>query len=224
MKQDFTGIITIYFDTSDTLYTNENLEKAYPKKLTEMVAAKKGLSLDEAKELLEETAKKLEATENHVTKIRTAAELGFTPDEVYADAFDKVVPAEYLTKDALLGEFISGLSQNYKLGIISNLKRTHVVKVLEALGLEPDEFTYYVTLDVVREIKPAAEPFLKAIELAGHSADTCLYIGDSPTKDIRPAKEAGMKTVLISKDSTQNDIKFADAVVGDVRDLAGLLG
>jgi HAD superfamily hydrolase (TIGR01549 family) len=223
MNVSFTDIKAIFFDTSDTLYKNEELEKAYPQKLTEMVAREKKLSLDEAKKLLNETTAKLEATEKHVTKIRTAAELGFGPDEVYSKAFDKVAPADYLKEDASLRDCMSLLGQSYKLGIISNLKKLHVVKVLEALGLKADLFAYYVTLDVVQKIKPDAEPFLKAIELSGCPADECIYIGDSPTKDMRPAKEAGMRTVLVTTNHTDADTQYADSVVTNVTELPSLL-
>jgi len=223
MIADFTNLKAIFFDTSDTLYKNEELEKAYPTRLVEMIAEAKGLSIDEAKQLLNDTTEKLKATEKHVTKIRAAKELGFTPEQVYELAFDKVVPSEFLAKDEALDAVITGLAQSYSLGIISNLKRSQVTQVIDALGLTADSFKYLVTLDIVQDIKPAAEPFLKAIELAGCSANECLYIGDSPTKDMRPAKEVGMKTVLIADNPSDEDTLDADGTINNVKDIQSLL-
>lgn len=223
MNQDFSGIKAIFFDTSDTLYKNEELEKAYPNKLIELIATTRNISKDEAKRLLSETTEKLKATEKHVTKVHAAAEFGFSRSEVHEQAFCKVAPSDYLTKDEELDAVISKLAQHYKLGIISNLRKSHMLEVFAALGLSPEWFPIFVTEDIVQEIKPAPEPFLKAIELAGCSADECIYIGDNPTKDTRPAKEVGMRTILVSKDPKPEDMQFADAAINNVKDVADLL-
>lgn len=178
----------------------------------------------EAKQLLHETTEKLKATEKHVTKVRAAAELGFTRLEVHDKAFCMVNPHDYLTKDKALDAVMSKLAQNYKLGIISNLRQSHMLEVFDALGLSSQSFPLFITEDVVTEIKPDHEPFLKAIELSGYAADECLYVGDSPTKDMQPAKEVGMKTVLVAKHYSDEDVKYVDAVIGDVKDIAGLVG
>lgn len=68
MKQDFSGIKAIFFDTSDTLYKNEELEKAYPNKLVEFIAEARNTPKDEAKQLIKEITQRLEKTEKHVTK------------------------------------------------------------------------------------------------------------------------------------------------------------
>lgn len=222
MSADFTDIKAIFFDTSDTLYKNKALEEAYPARLVRMIAESKGLRIEQAEQLLIGTTEKLKSTEKHVTKIRAAKELGFSPEQVYELAFDKVVPSEFLVKDEALGAVITELAQHYNLGIISNLKKAHVIKVIDALGLSVDSFKYLITLDIVQEIKPAAEPFLKAIELAGCEAAECLYVGDSPTKDILPAKEVGMKTVLVADNPSSEDTLNADASISDVKDITHL--
>ncbi len=223
MNADFSNIKAIFFDASDTLYKNEELEKAYPARLVDMISEAKSLTTEQAKQLLNDTTEKLKATEKHVTKIRAAKELGFSPEQVYEKAFDKVVPSDFLVKDEALEVVISRLAQRYSLGIISNLKKSHVIKVVDALGLCADNFHYLVTLDIVTEIKPAAEPFLKAIELANCTAAECLYIGDSPTKDMGPAKEVGMKTILIADNPSDEDMKHADATISNVKDIVDLL-
>jgi HAD superfamily hydrolase (TIGR01549 family) len=223
MNTSFAGIQAIFFDTSDTLYKNDELEAAYPKKLVELIATTRGITQDEAKKLLSETTEKLKATEKHVTKVRAAAEFGISRAEVHEKAFCKVKPSDFLTKDEALDAAVSKLAQHYKLGIISNLKKSHMLEVFDALGLSPKWFPYFVTEDVVQEIKPAQEPFLKAIEMAKCAPNECLYVGDSPTKDMQPAKEAGMKTILIADNPRTEDMQYADAVISNVKELAGLL-
>ena len=222
MSADFSNIKAIFFDTSDTLYKNEELEAAYPKKLVGLIADSRGISKDEAKQLLSETTEKLKSTEKHVTKVRAAAELGFSRPEVH-EAFCQVRPSDYLVKDEALDVVMSKLAQRYKLGIISNLRKSHMLEVFDALGLSSRWFPFFVTEDIVQEIKPAAEPFLKAIELAQCAANECLYIGDSPTKDMQPAKEVGMKTVLIADNPTDEDLLNADTSITSVKDIQNLL-
>jgi HAD superfamily hydrolase (TIGR01549 family) len=223
MNSDFPGIKAIFFDTSDTLYKNEGLELAYPQKLAELIAQRQSIPTVEAKQLLDETTKKLKATEKHVTKVRAAEELGFSRAEVHEKAFCKVVPGDYLVKDEALDALMSRLANRYKLGIISNLKKSHMLEVLNALGLSPEWFPLMVTEDIVKEIKPAAEPFLKAVELAACSPSECVYVGDSPTKDMQPAKGVGMKTVLVAQSPTDEDMQFADASIVSVKDIISLL-
>jgi putative hydrolase of the HAD superfamily len=223
MNNDFSGIRAVFFDTSDTLYTNAAMEAAYPQKLAELIAETRNVSTDEAERLLKESTEKLKATEKHVTKVRAAAELGLSRKEVHERAFCLVRPTDYLVEDAQLKVTMSKLATHYKLGIISNLKRSHMIEVLSALGLPQEWFPLMVTEDIVTDIKPAPEPFLKAIALAECSPDECLYIGDSPTKDMRPAKEVGMKTVLVAENPSGEDMKYADTSISNVKEVVSLL-
>lgn len=223
MSLDPSRIKTIYFDTSDTLYKNDELEAAYPKKLIELIAETKAISTDEAKRQLKRTTEVLKLTEKHVTKVRAAAEFGLSRQEVHDRAFCQVNPKDFLSEDKALDGVLAKLAQHYKLGIISNLRRSHMLEVLAALGISDGSFELMITEDAVNEIKPAAEPFLKAIELAECSADECLYIGDSPTKDMLPAKGVGMQTVLIAEQPSQEELRSADATIKDVKDILTLL-
>ncbi len=221
-EANFGNIKAIFFDIADTLYSNEAMEAAYPAKLVELLSATRGLSADEAKALLKETSERLKGTVSHLTKVRTMAELGYSRAEVH-EAFCKVDPSEFLSPDPQLNPVMSRLSKSYKLGIISNFKRSHMLQVLDALGLSPEWFPLLVTEDIVEEIKPDPEPFLKAIELSGYTAGECLYVGDSPTKDMQPAKQSGMATVLVGDNVPPDKPTYADAVISDVKQLVGLL-
>jgi putative hydrolase of the HAD superfamily len=223
MNSKFSAVKVVFFDTSDTLYQNDALEAAYPRKLVELVAAARGVSVEDAKELIRQTAASLEGQVKHVTKVRVASELGFSRNEVHEKAFCLVDPSQYLVKDEALNRLMSDLAKKYKLGIISNLRRSHMMEVFAAMGLSPDVFTYFVTEDIVHEIKPDHEPFLKSIELSGCAPQECLYVGDSPTKDIRPAKEVGMKTVLIAAHPTEAESMNSDAQIATLSELKGLL-
>lgn len=224
MKNKFENIKAIFFDTSDTLYKSAELEAAYPKKLVELIAETCNLSADEAANQLKETVERLKTTEKHVTKVRAAAEFGLSREQVHQQAFSKVMPSEYLAKDEALDNVMSLLANHYKLGIISNLKKSHMMEIFSALGLSPSWFPLFVTEDIVQEIKPHHEPFLKAVELSGYEASECLYVGDSPTKDMKPAHDVGMRTILVSIDATDSEhAQYVDETVADVKKIIDLL-
>ena len=98
-----------------------------------------------------------------------------------------------------------------------------MLAIFSALGLSEEQIILMVTEDILKEIKPHPEPFLKAIELSGYSANECLYVADSPTKDIHPAKEVGMMTILVKTNPEPQDLKFADGSIKSIKDLEVLL-
>lgn len=212
----FESVDTIFFDVGNTLYISPEMEKEYPRQLVELLARARGLDLTEAKAILSEVSKK------YVTKVRAMKDLGFSRPQVH-EAFCKVDPRKYLSKDTELVSAMTTLASNYRLGIISNFKQSHLEEILDVLGLSKDLFHWFVTEDIVQEIKPAPEPFLKAVEMSAARVDQCLYVGDSPSKDMRPAKEIGMATVLVRQNPTKDDLSYTDCSIADVKQLIELL-
>jgi HAD superfamily hydrolase (TIGR01549 family) len=218
----FSSIKALFFDVSDTLYTNEALEKEYPRVLTQLVADTKNISFDEAKQRIKETTESLQATEKHVTKVRAVRALGLSREQAQ-QAIATIRPQDFLSPDQALAVLVQTLGQHYKLGIISNLRKAHLLDVLGALGLSENLFPYLITEDIVELTKPHPEPFLKAIELAGLKPEECVFVGDSPTKDMRPAKELGMMTILVKANPTEEDLLHADASITGIAELTTLL-
>jgi len=216
------AISTIFFDIGDTLYVNAELEMQYPAALYTLLSESKQISVERAKELLKQTTETLKKSESHVTKVRAMEELGYSREEVHK-AFATVRPQDFLSPDVRLQTMLNNLSQKYTLGIISNFKKNHVLQILQALGLSEETFTYFLTEDIVKEIKPALEPFEKAIQLAGVPAKNCLYIGDSPTKDMAPAKKTGMTTLLVNDSPSSEDLVAADGYINTIYSLPAAL-
>jgi HAD superfamily hydrolase (TIGR01549 family) len=212
----FEPVNTIFFDVGNTLYISPDMEKEYPRQLLELIANTRGVDLAQAKEVFSKIGKK------YPNKVGAMEELGYTRAQVH-EAFCKVDPRKYLSRDPELVLMMGVLASNYALGIISNFKQSHLEEILDVLGLSKDLFRWFVTEDIVQEIKPAPEPFLKALEMSTVSAYQCLYVGDDPTKDMRPAKEIGMATVLVRRNPSEEDMKYADTSIEDVKQLTKLL-
>lgn len=219
----FDQITTILFDVGDTLYVSPPMEKAYPRRLAALLASTRGINPLQAECVLRETTELLKQKLSDPTKVRAMEELGFTRPQVHAE-FCMVNPSEYLSTDRRLQAVICTLGKEYKLGIISNLKRVHLDHILAVLGLSSRIFSCgIVSEDLVEEIKPAPEPFLKAVAFSGGRPDQCLYVGDSPSKDMRPAKQLGMRTALIKRSPTKDDLAYADTSIADLGELLPLL-
>ena len=219
----FESITTVFFDVGDTLYVCPPMEQEYPRRLAQLLASSRGIGIEDAESELKATVKVLKEKAKDTTKVRAMGELGFTRSQVH-EAFCQVNPSEYLSWDRRTVSVIQALAPTYKLGVISNFKRIHLDHILAVLGLSSSMFNCgIVSEDIVREIKPAPEPFLKAVEFSGDRPDQCLFVGNDPSKDMRPAKKIGMATVLVKESPTNDDLRHADASIANLSELPLLL-
>jgi putative hydrolase of the HAD superfamily len=215
-----TAISAIIFDVGGTLYNNPRFDKQYPLQVYRMLAEDNGITVEEAEQLFKETKKKVEVkTDKHVTKVRVMAELGYTRSQVH-EAFCRNNPSDFLKPNPDLNSLLEKLSRRYLLGIVSNFRTTHTRDILKALGLNELLFSVIIGEDIVKEIKPSIEPFLKAVGALGVEPDSTLYVSDSVTKDLKPAKKVGMKTVLVG--SLGDESGCVDFVVRNLTELGGI--
>ncbi|MCA9371373.1 HAD family hydrolase [Candidatus Woesebacteria bacterium] len=208
------SITTVFFDTSDTLYHNEELANAHSKQPILQLAEVRNISFDQAKALFKETKAKLKETHDHVTKVAVMMELGVSRMDMQ-EYIARIDAHDFLQPDERLKIMLESMSKHYTLGIITNVLEKVVLNVLEALAVPSGYFTHFVTVDNTSKSKPDPEPFQKALELAQCSPESCVYVADSLTKDIIPAQNVGMKTVLISHEPV-DDTTNVDRVVQTV--------
>lgn len=216
----FMSIQTVFFDTSDTLYHNEKLKQAHSDQPIHQLTERNKISFDKAKLLFNKTEKKLRNSLDHVTKASVMKEIG-VPRLEMQEYIAQIDPSNFLEPDLKLNEILISLNERYKLGIISNILKKTALRVLNALQIREDIFTYFVTVDNTVRSKPNPEPFLKAIELAECSPENCVYVADSLTKDIIPAKKVGMKTVWITNQEMKSE--YADQTIGNIYEVGKAL-
>jgi putative hydrolase of the HAD superfamily len=66
-----------------------------------------------------------------------------------------------------------------------------------------------VTSAEVGEAKPAAEPFRRALELAGARPADAVHVGDSIVNDVEGARSVGIRAVLVQRDGEPpGDVAF----------------
>ena len=213
-------IKAIFFDTSDTLYNSEEFQQAQSAQPIAQLAKIKQTALDEAEEMFEAKKEALKQSLDHVTKVAVMMEFGVSRMEMQ-ECMAQIDAQQFLSADVKLFNTLKKLSEDYRLGIISNILEKAVVNVLEALRVEKTLFSYLVTVNNTVASKPNPEPFLKAVELSGLEPDEIVYVGDSLTKDIIPAKQAGMKTVWVTQEKITDD--HVDATISSIYEIESVL-
>lgn len=88
-----------------------------------------------------------------------------------------------------------GLSQKYRLAIVTSGRRAHVDYFAQKFNFAPfiEEIISY---ESVVHRKPDPEPYLKAAQILGVHPTSCLIVEDSP-QGVLSGKRAGMKTCAI---------------------------
>jgi len=116
-------------------------------------------------------------------------------------------------------EFVMAVSQRYPLAVASGSRRHEVELVLEAAGIR-NYFEVIVSADDVKNGKPDAESYLKAVEALNSSGkrptairpEECVVIEDS--KDgIRSAHTAKMKVIAVATSYPTFELSKADLVI-----------
>lgn len=127
---------------------------------------------------------------------------------VMADLFERKLSAFEDAIDTLDALQIRGVA----MAVASNSNRERLDISLAATSLA-DFFDHSVAGDEVGRPKPDPDIFLRAAELLGVAASTCVAVEDTPT-GIASAKAAGMRVVAVDRgEHTLAELAEADAIV-----------
>ncbi len=111
-----------------------------------------------------------------------------------------------------LTEFLTLLQEEEKkLAVVTSASREKATFILNFLGID-SYFHTIITADDVVDTKPSPEPYLKALEELGVSADASVAFEDS-LRGISSAKDAGLFVVYVG------DEELADPEILDSADL-----
>jgi putative hydrolase of the HAD superfamily len=150
--------------------------------------------------------------------------------QVYAEERDRNLR---LFEDAL--EVLEWAFERYPLGLITNGPADVQRQEISTLGIE--RFYRHILIEgEIGEGKPILAVFRRAEQFVGKRPEQMLFVGNSYGHDILPAIGAGWKTVWIRRDSDvppssalvgpepiPDGSPQPDAIVGELRELIGLL-
>lgn len=120
-----------------------------------------------------------------------------------------------------LPELVQALAPKYKLGLASGSERPIVEAVLELKGLARF-FQASVSGCEVEHGKPHPDIFLKTADLLGVSPAECWVIEDSKP-GVKAGLAAGMQVIAITNTHLAAELRDAQHVVGDYREIEQLL-
>ena len=172
---------------------------------------------------------------NGVERLVRRALTGTLDGEPSDDEFDKAYPiflelyAENTSKRSHLYEGVREgldylLSQDYKLGCVTNKAAQFTEPLLEDLGIAGD-FKIIISGDTLPKKKPDPMPLLYGAEYFGVTAENAMMIGDS-VSDVKASRAAGFQIICMSYGYNHGeDIRDydPDAVIDSMTELQGLL-
>ena len=209
----------ILFDTSDTLYHSEALEKEIKRAPIIFISEKRNINQTKAESLYNEAKKSQKSKQKPTTKSGILMSLGFKNSD-WQNFLLSIDPNKHLSPNPNHVEALEKLSNLFKLGIITNINKKFLTKTLASIGLKENLFSILLTSDDVLNPKPNTEPFKKAIEILEFPANEIVYVGDNIDKDLEPARKSGMLTVYLSENSDNNS-KY-DYHITDLAQIYGL--
>ena len=139
--------------------------------------------------------------------------------ETINDLFDEYDPVDMIFADARV--VLKTLrEQGYTVGLVSN-RDGDLWPQMESYGLA-EFFHFTLSGGQAKSFKPHEGIFLKALEMAGTTADKALYVGDNYYADVEGSRGVDMDSVLIDH---RNVFAGFDAVrVKRLRDVLNYLG
>ena len=172
---------------------------------------------------------------NGVERLVRRALSGTLDGEPSDEEFEKAYPifldlyAENTSKRSHLYEGVREgldylLSQDYKLGCVTNKAAQFTEPLLEDLGIAGD-FKIIISGDTLPKKKPDPMPLLYGAEYFGVTAENAMMIGDS-VSDVKASRAAGFQIICMSYGYNHGeDIRNydPDAVIDSMTELQGLL-
>jgi putative hydrolase of the HAD superfamily len=183
-------IKALIFDMDGTLYfLSPELQREITDANCRVLAHKRGVSQDEAERILEERKRELGSPSSS----ETWRSLGYDIKEVWRE-IDKIDCSKYVKRDNRVVRFVTALSSQYRLIVVTNGHDTWAEKVMQLLGLS-DVFERVITQEELGIGKPNPRPFQAALEYLQLNPEEVVLIGDRLDMDIEPAQKLGIRGI-----------------------------
>ncbi len=199
MLTDLSAVRSIVFDLDGTLYQSPDIAREIEKSAEELVAATRGLSLEQGRNLLESSRRRLaELHEEEPTLTRTCMELGIEVRDFHLQIQERVRPELYLGNDPILYALLDSLREHFDLYIYTNNNLHLSKKILALLGIE-ELFERLFTIEFTWVPKPDRQTLQRLFETVGGPPETFLFVGDRHQVDLKLAAAFGSSILLVNE-------------------------
>ena len=143
-----------------------------------------------------------------------------TPDDFKKETYENMndeMQEKVELKEGLL-ELLNELKENKtKLGIASSNSIKNILFYLDKFEIR-DFFSEIIAIEDVENIKPAPDPYAKAVRLLNKKPEKCIAIEDT-SLGIESAFQAGLKSVAIpNKFTMAHDFSNADLIINSFKE------
>jgi 2-haloacid dehalogenase len=153
------------------------------------------------------------------TTRRVAAHLGVDLKADDATALVSTIP--YWPPFADVGPALGTLrKEGWRMALLTNCDRDLIAQTQRRL---PVPFDAVVTAEDVSAYKPNHAHFNLFQSTFGSSAEVWIHVAQSYFHDIKPTHELGITRVWVNRQGEKDDPSIADAVIGGLADLPGVL-
>ena len=201
MLTERTAPRSLVFDLDGTLYVSPEVARDIQKAAEKLIAATRGISLREGRELLKCARRRLtETLDEEPTLTRTCMELGIEVSEFHQALQQQVRPERYLAPDPVLAALLDSLRDLCDLYIYTNNSLPLSQKILALLGVE-GHFARLYTIEFCWIPKPDPEALQRVLEDIGGPPESFLFIGDRSQVDLKLPANLGIPTLLVNETS-----------------------
>jgi beta-phosphoglucomutase len=112
---------------------------------------------------------------------------------------------------------VAAIGAKFPLAIASGALRAEIEDILQDAGLR-DPFQAVVGADDVPRSKPAPDCYLRAAELLGVAASSCVAVEDT-RGGLASARAAGMRTIAVTTTCAADELDAADRIIDGLTQL-----
>ena len=119
-------------------------------------------------------------------------------------------------------DVLDALHGKYVMGVVTSSRRDHFEVVHRSTGLL-EYFDFVLTSEDFARVKPAPEPYLRAVERSGVGREACIAIEDSE-RGLKSAISAGVRCIVVPSAMTLGgQFDGAHTVLDSVSDIRSVL-
>ncbi|MCM2357843.1 MAG: HAD family hydrolase [Geobacteraceae bacterium] len=195
MQSDLKALL---FDLDGTLYVSIPLGRDIRAAACRYIAELKGIGVEQANLLLDETKKRLSALSGLDTPLSLACgELGGDLLELHRRFAVEVRPERYLSRDNRVVELLKTLGGKFELYLYTNNNRPLTDAIMDLIGIA-GLFRGLFTIEDSWRPKPNREALAEILRRIGRRPDECLFVGDRYDVDLRLPAEMGCAVFLVN--------------------------
>ena len=186
----------IVFDLDGTLYVCDRFAAEIQCSAVAYIAGLKGISLEEAEEMM--AATRLRLTEDSGTVQTLSAvcnNLGGNVQELHRFFEANLRPEVCLVRDERVIGLLEQLAEKFSLYIYTNNNRVLTARIMNYLGLSSLVHGVF-TIDDTWRGKPDVEMVSRVLEVIGLSPSETLFVGDRYDVDLRVPEQLGCPVYL----------------------------